>query len=979
MRQVLVVTAVVCLSATAFAKDWHVAPGGVDGADGTEAAPLATLAHAVSRAGESDRILLKRGGTYQARKVAVGSKRQLLPYGTGEEPILTASVPVAMTGSWASVPAVKTGPMADKVLACWVDGRFLRLARWPNTGFLRVDNKDADQIVDDELAARPGVAAGRWTGAQVRWRRWSWWWETRPVTSHPAANTLNLGPDNKFHDPFTEPGSGYFIDNDLDELDAPGEWFWGDGTLYVYPPAGVDPTAMKVEVLTTSDPGVQTSGTSLTSLRFARFGNALEINRPATVDGCTFEEIEENAVKYTWDAQPFTVRNSVFRDVRNVAISGWANAAGTAGSLIERNLFLRIGVERGYGGSGSWHAAGVILGSANKAAVRLNRFVDTGYAGVILGAAGQTVERNVFVRTMGSLNDGAAVYTNCNASLIRENIILDTLGDLETSHPWYPLGHGIWLEFLEQFRDSVVTDNTIYGSNGNGIFLPNNYHCTVIGNVTLDNRSAGLHLEGKDGQPANQDHTIQDNVLAAVLPTRRLVRPENLSKWWLPPYPPPTPVSLSYQPNFDYGQMTGTTFVLPASGAGLVRPEGGKDHDTVEAWAAAVPAWASATESRLTRGNAILLFNDTEAEAVMAVPAGTWTRTDGTAVGATVTVAPFRSVVLVTSAAVATTPPYHAASGIDWRAETPTQEVLTATPLIAVTRAGPIADGATDTVDGTALGVGKVLTYVIANRGGVPLMIASPMMPGAQTNCTVTVGTQPAGTVAASGTTSLVLTVTPSAAGAWSFEVSFGTNDPGKDPMNWTVKGTAAAAPQPELDVVRAGAAVADGTTDAIAGTTLGVATSVTYVLANHGSGPLAVTVPVVASAATNCTAAVTTQPSANVAVDGETTLVVTITPAAAGPWSAKVSVANTDPDENPYDWTSSGTASATSPKPDGGTTSAGDAGTGAADGGGSAQADGSTAPEVSSGCGCSGAAGAGWPGLLGLGLWACRRRRRGG
>ncbi len=76
------------------------------------------------------------------------------------------------------------------------------------------------------------------------------------------------------------------------------------------------------------------------------------------MEDCIFAEIESNAIRYTWNAQPFTIRRCVFRDVRNVAIQGWADAEGPSGSIIERNLFLRIRVERGYGGSGY---AGIIL------------------------------------------------------------------------------------------------------------------------------------------------------------------------------------------------------------------------------------------------------------------------------------------------------------------------------------------------------------------------------------------------------------------------------------------------------------------------------------------------------------------------------------------------------------------------------------------------------------------------------------------
>jgi hypothetical protein len=77
------------------------------------------------------------------------------------------------------------------------------------------------------------------------------------------------------------------------------------------------------------------------------------------------------------------------------------------------------------------------------------------------------------------------------------------------------------------------------------------------------------------------------------------------------------------------------------------------------------------------RGFAYLLINDTETTATMPVPAGSWTRHDGSAVGTSLPVAPFRSAVLVTAAA-ATLPatPYTMASGIDWRADIPTTDIL---------------------------------------------------------------------------------------------------------------------------------------------------------------------------------------------------------------------------------------------------------------------------------------------------------------
>jgi hypothetical protein len=53
----------------------------------------------------------------------------------------------------------------------------------------------------------------------------------------------------------------------------------------------------------------------------------------------------------------------------------------------------------------------------------------------------------------------------------------------------------------------------------------------------------------------------------------------------------------------------------------------------------------------------------------------------------------------------------------------------------------------------------------------------------------------------------------------------------------------------------------------------------------------------------------VNAQPASSVSPSTDTTLVLTVTPAANGAWSVDLSIANNDPDENPYNWTISGTA----------------------------------------------------------------------
>jgi hypothetical protein len=115
----------------------------------------------------------------------------------------------------------------------------------------------------------------------------------------------------------------------------------------------------------------------------------------------------------------------------------------------------------------------------------------------------------------------------------------------------------------------------------------------------------------------------------------------------------------------------------------------------------------------------------------------------------------------------------------------------------------------------------------------------------------------------------------------------------------------------PELDITRSAAPVPDGGTDPVSGTVPGVATPLTYTLTNSGTAALSVTTLVtIGGLQTNCTATVTTQPSEEIAPMATSDLVVSVTPTVVGAWSFTVAVANTDPNEHPYNWTVSGTAS---------------------------------------------------------------------
>lgn len=242
-----------------------------------------------------------------------------------------------------------------------------------------------------------------------------------------------------------------------------------------------------------------------------------------------------------------------------------------------------------------------------------------------------------------------------------------------------------------------------------------------------------------------------------------------------------------------------------------------------------------------------------------------------------------------------------------------------------------IADGATDTVLNTVAGVAFTRAYSLIS-GGTTMLTVGEMTSGNLVNCTISLSTSTLVGLPALGadgvltgvsetvvpfeqnippaaTSTLVVTVTPTAAGAWSCSVGFPNNDANENPFNWNIGGVAVDA-APEMNVaVFGGAAVANGGTDVVAGTAATVPTTQTYDVTNAGGVALDITVPVVRAALVNCAVTVPTQPTATVAPFATVPLVVEITPAAAGAWSFTLSMVNTDIDENPYAWTVSGVA----------------------------------------------------------------------
>ena len=210
----------------------------------------------------------------------------------------------------------------------------------------------------------------------------------------------------------------------------------------------------------------------------------------------------------------------------------------------------------------------------------------------------------------------------------------------------------------------------------------------------------------------------------------------------------------------------------------------------------------------------------------------------------------------------------------------------------------------------SGIGIGVTRTFTIFNTGTSTLTIGAITFSGGGI---FALTTPPAASVPAGGSTTFVVTFTPTGLGIVTSGITIANNDSDENPYRFLMQGTGAALPS-EIDIQGNTTSIVDGDitpslldwTD-FAGSSVGVGITRTFTIFNSGTGVLTLG----ARTFTGANAAdftVVTPPSLTVAVGGSTTMVIQFTPGAIGLRTATFSIANNDSSENPYDFSIQGT-----------------------------------------------------------------------
>ena len=276
------ILAVAAIAHAAFAADFYVAPDGSNDNPGTKARPFATFAKAKAAArpiaGKAPVNVYFAPGTYYISRPIVftagdsGTKNTPVNY-IAQEPLQsTLSGAVALDLKWKTSGGIHKAkvPAGIEFDQLFINGKKMVRARFPNSnpknGFwddgFRTENPGLVSIAElkEHLAQMKDPA-----GAFVHGYHGIGWGSLhfQIVKKSPSGEyTLECNEDENViggyqnsgrkEDPYAPIGEKGFVENALEELDAPGEWFLDKktATLHLIAPAGLDPRKARIEAVT---------------------------------------------------------------------------------------------------------------------------------------------------------------------------------------------------------------------------------------------------------------------------------------------------------------------------------------------------------------------------------------------------------------------------------------------------------------------------------------------------------------------------------------------------------------------------------------------------------------------------------------------------------------------------------------------------------------------------------------------------------
>ncbi len=470
-------------------RTFHVDPAGEDTADGlTPATAWKTLAKVAAQQGSlqpGDLVLLKRGATFReslnfSRSGASGRPIVIGAYGVGPRPVISGGRLLrGFTPHGGGIfRASVVVPPGETLKYVFVDGVRMNVARFPDTGWLRTDGGSKNHLLDAALTA----PAGTYNGARVVMHTVNWAFETASIASHSAGRLDFVAPTWYF----TGPNDwGYFLENKLSLLNSPGEYFYdvAASTLYLIPPAGIEPNQAEVEIVSVNRPLQLRGNYQVADGLEVRHGleGALFItflNHHVTVRDCELHQAWGGIRGFADDVE---LHENLIHDTYDFGLS-----LDGARNIITRNRLTDISMVPGLG-KDRWGYFGLSVGGSD-GLIRHNLVERVGYIAFSVQGDRHVVEENHVRHGVSILNDGGNfAFDFLDGVVFRRNIAMEPIGDSPSASSTQTMN--VSIAFNYYFGDKRIQNTTlehnIGGTGVSGIHV--DHTLRTLGNVIADN------------------------------------------------------------------------------------------------------------------------------------------------------------------------------------------------------------------------------------------------------------------------------------------------------------------------------------------------------------------------------------------------------------------------------------------------------------------------------------------------------------
>ena len=541
-------------------RTFYVAPNGSDEWSGTLAepnasrtdGPFATLHGArdavrqMTRADGGTTIIV-RGGTYQLARSLVlnaadsGTENSPLVWRAqkGEQVILTGGRTIAgfhpvtdksvlqrldpAARSHVVVTNLKQQGITDfgviaqrgsPGLEFFFNGKRMTLARWPNTGWLRI--ADVPQYGDslynkglDRERRFNNVPVGRHYGRisyegdrPRRWKDpssvflhgyWTWDWSDsfqRVKSIDTDRREITLAEPHH-HYGYTKNQRYYYL-NILEELDVPGEWYLdrSTGDLFFWPPSDMEQGSSVVSLL--ESPMAALDSTRFVTLRGFTFeqsrGEGVRITGGAhnVLAGCTFKQLGGEAVIVDGGSDN-GVRSC---DLYDLALAGIRLIGGDRKTLTPAHNFAVNNHIHDYS---QWLRTGqyaVFLdGVGNR--VAHNKIHNAPFEAMYLRGNDHIIEFNEIHNVCQETGDAGAIHTGRDwtwrGNVIRYNYFHDLKG---------PGLHGVMAAYLDDWASGFTIEGNVFYKAGRAAFIGGGRDNTVDNNIFVE-CTPSVHVDAR--------------------------------------------------------------------------------------------------------------------------------------------------------------------------------------------------------------------------------------------------------------------------------------------------------------------------------------------------------------------------------------------------------------------------------------------------------------------------------------------------